>query len=202
MFDQIIDALLGITLSQRQIQADANMLRQEIVDLKPTLVPFTKSEMEILSVSMIEKGKRRGFFNVKKGVFNTIFFEPLVAYAYKKYSEHYIVTLIITSDREFLYFIKNKVIIVFFDGQQLGTLDLQGNLYNNRRQLLAKIDGDDHLPTHHVYIRDEDIGFIANPRFEERKTSKRAFNVLKEMTEDETTIFLALTLINLVEESL
>jgi hypothetical protein len=202
MIGEILEFIRRMSISGNQIQRDAAVLRAEVGDLKKELIPFTHSEMELLSLSYIDKGIRRGFAKSIKGLFNTIFFEPLFAFAVKDYGPHTRLIFITTSDREILYFVKDKITQVYFDGRQLGVLDVNGKLYNLRNQVIAEIDGNDNIATHRVLIMGEDFGFIANPRFEKTKENRRAFQMLKEMSEDQGSIFLSLTLLNLVEESL
>lgn len=202
MIGEIIEFLSRMTMSGSQMQRDAVALRSEIADIKKELIPFSKGEMELLSLASVNKGSKRGFFKVKKGVFNTIHFEALVAYAIKEYAPNHSIILVTTSDREIIYLIKNQVIHVYFDGQELGFIAGSGRLFNMRKQLIAEIDGNDNLPTHTVNIKGQDFGFISNPKFEEKREIKRAYQMLRDMDEDELSIFLCLTLVNLVEESL
>jgi hypothetical protein len=202
MFREIFEFLTRMSLSNNQMQRDIQALRAEISDLKETLIPFSKEEMELLSLSSIIKGKKRGYVKVIKGVVNTVHFEALVAFAIKSYSPDHKLILVTTSDIELIYFVKGQITHVYFDGQELGFIDTHGKLYNVRRQLIAQIDGNDHLATHTVQIKGQDFGFTNNPKFEEKREIKRAFQILKPMNEDELSIFLCLTLINLVEESM
>ena len=202
MIREIVEFLSRMAKSGSQMQRDAMALRAEIADFKKELIPFSHEEMELLSLSSVSKGKKRGFFKIKKGVFNTIHFEALVGYAVKEYTPQHRVILVATSDREIIYLIKGNVTNVYFDGKELGYMDQNGRLFNTRKQLIAEIDGNDNIPTHTVHIKGVDFGFITNPKFEERKEIKRAFQMLRPMDEDELSIFLCLTLINLVEESL
>ncbi len=184
------------------MQRDAALLRDQMIDLKAQLIPFSPKEMEILSLSYTNKGVRQGFSKSKRGIFNTIFFEPLIAFSVKEYGGGTRLILVATSDREILYFIKANQTQVFFDGRQLGVMDRVGRLYNMRQQVIAEIEGDDNIPTHRVYLKGEDFGFISNPRFEDKKENRRAYQMLREMDDDQASIFLSLTLVNLIEESL
>ena len=195
MIREALQFLFKLTLSRNQMLRDITMMRSEIADLKKELVPFTDEEMEILSLRQTNTSKKRG-----KGIFSTIFYEPLIAYAIKTYSADQRLILISTSDLEFIYLDKDNKTHVYINDFEVGVLTKNGHLLNAKNQLLARIDGGDELPTHTVYINEKDYGYIVNPRFV-NKTSPRAYSLFRNMNRDERNLFLCLTLVNLVEEA-
>ncbi len=192
--------LFKMTMSKSQLTKELSILRLTLADLKAKLIPFSQEEMELLSLNQAEKSRKKGFEKITKGIFNTIYYEPLIAYAIKIFSNGNKLILIASTDDEFAYLTKDGKTHVYMNDVEAGVLTPKGEFYSVRNQLLASIDGDDHLPTHSVWIQNKNIGFIANPKFVE-KTIPRAFSLLKDMTEDERSIFLCLTLVNLVEEA-
>ena len=192
--------LFKMGLSRSHMVRDMSYLRSENSDNKTLLVPFTKDEMELLSLNQVKKTKKRGFNKLTKGIFNTIYYEALVAYAILEYYDDNKLILITTSKDEFIYMVKKGSTHVYMNNIEAGVINDAGEFFSVNRKLLAKIDGADHLATHAVWIQGKNIGFIANPKHTE-KTLPRAYNLLKDMTQDEQNIFLCLTLINLVEES-
>jgi hypothetical protein len=202
MIGEILEFLRRMAIPGDPIKRDLGMLRTEIQPLVSELIPFTHQELEILSLSFIDKTSGRGFNKIRKGIFNTIFYEHLMAYSVKQYAPGSHLIIIAVSDREIAYYVKDKVVKVFFGGRELGVMDRQGRLYNTKRQVIAEIDGNDNLPSHATRIMNEDMGFITNPKFVDKKESTRAYQMIKDMTEDQRSIFMSLTLLNLVEESL
>lgn len=192
--------LLKMGLSRSQMERDMNYLRAENNENKALLIPFSKEEMELLSLNQIKKTKKRGFNKLTKGIFNTIYYESAVSYAILDYYADNKLILITTSKDEFIYMVKKGISHVYMNNIEAGTLNETGEFFSINRKLLAKIDGADHLATHAVWIQGKNIGFIANPKHAE-KTLPRAYTLLKDMNQDEQNIFLCLTLINLVEES-
>lgn len=192
--------LFKMTLSKSQMTKELSVLRQSLAELKAKLIPFSKEEMELLSLNQADKTVKKGFEKLTKGIFNTIYYEPLIAYAIKYFSNGNKLILITSTEDEFAYLTKDGKTHVYMNDVEAGVLTAKGEFYSIRNKLLAAIDGADHLPTHTVWIQGKNIGFIANPKFVE-KTIPRAFTLLKDMTEDERSIFLCLTLVNLVEEA-
>lgn len=179
---------------------EMNVLREYVQDIKKSLVPFTDEEMSLLSLNQVQVSKKKGIYPSIKGVFNTIYFEPLVAYAQKTFNDDQKLILITTSADEFIYLTKNNMTHVYFNHVEVGVLRKDGKLMNSAGKLMALVDGADHLPQHAVWIQGKEMGFIYNPKLTNLKV-QRAFNLLQNMSLEERTIFLSLTLINLVEEA-
>lgn len=192
--------LLKVTVSGNQLKRDIHSLRSQLKDYKSKLVPFSTHEMELLSLNQSQKVVSKGFNKTIKGIFDTIYYENLVAYIIKKYSNGQSLTLISTSKDEFVYLNKGKVTHIYFNDVETGVLNAQGEFLGMNQKKIAFIDGADHLPTHAVWIGQHNVGFISNPKNKDKKIP-RAFSLLKQMTQEEQMIFLCLTLINLVEES-
>lgn len=192
--------LFKLTISGNQLKKDINDLRNQLKDYKSKLVPFSAHEMELLSLNQTNKVTTKGFNKTTKGIFDTIYYEHLVAYIVKKYSNGQSLTLICTSQDEFVYLHKGNLTHIYLNNVEAGVLNSKGDFMSLNNKKLAFIDGADHLPTHAVWIGQSNIGFISNPKYKD-KTIPRAFSLLKEMSRDEQLIFLCLTLINLVEES-
>ena len=185
--------LFKMTISKSQLLRDIDTLRNEISDLKKMLIPFNSEEMELLSLNQSNVSKRKRFSTVTKGIFNTIYYEPLIAYGIKNYSNN-------SSTDEFVYLSKGNTTHVFMNDTEAGVLTSDGKFYSIKNKLLALIDGADQLQSHTVWIQGKDMGYINNPRFVS-KSIPRAYNLLKTMSQEEQNIFLCLTLVNLVEEA-
>ena len=192
--------LFKMTISKSQLLRDIDTLRNEISDLKKMLIPFNGEEMELLSLNQSNVSKRKRFSKVTKGIFNTIYYEPLIAYGIKNYSNNQKLILICSTTDEFVYLFKGNTTHVFMNDTEAGVLTSDGKFYSIKNKLLALIDGADQLQSHTVWIQGKDMGYINNPRFVS-KSIPRAYNLLKTMSQEEQNIFLCLTLVNLVEEA-
>ncbi|MBK8346681.1 MAG: hypothetical protein IPL08_03335 [Saprospiraceae bacterium] len=192
--------LFRMNISGSQMLRDIAVLRSETSELKKLLIPFTPEEMELLSLNQSNQVRKKSFGKIVKGIFDTIYYEPLVVYGIKTYSNHQKLILIATTTDEFIYLTKQSTTHVYMNNVEAGVLTHDGAFYNVRQQLIARVDGADQLATHSVWIRGKDVGFISNPKFA-AATVPRAYSLLKSMDQDERNIFLCLTLINLVEEA-
>ncbi len=192
--------LFKLTVSKNQLIRDISVLRSEISPLKNKLIPFSDEEMELLSLKQSNFTKKKGFVRLTKGIFDSIYYENLIAYGIREYSNQQKLILITSSIDEFVYLVKADKTHVYMNNSEAGVITNNGKFYNLKNQLIGTIDGNDTLPTHTVFIKGRDVGYIANPRIT-NNTIPRAFNMLTNMSSDERIIFLCLTLINLVEEA-
>ncbi|MBK9735717.1 MAG: hypothetical protein IPO92_12420 [Saprospiraceae bacterium] len=187
-------------MSKNQMVRDIPALSDAISGHKSLLIPFSNEEMELLSLKQSRMSKKKGFVKMNTGIFETIYFESLIAYGIKTYASNQKLILISTSDEEFIYLTKDGKTYVYFDNQEVGILTSDGKLINPKNQVMASVAGNDDLPNHAVTINGNAFGYIINPKFSSVSTP-RAFSLLRPMKNDERTLFLCLTLINLVEES-
>jgi hypothetical protein len=192
--------MFRLTVSNSTLLRDLPSLQRELGPNKQMLIPYSREEVELLSMTQTNVKKKGGFTKLVTGMFDTIYFEHLLAFAMKTYSTGNKLILIASSEDEFIYLRRNNTTHVYINQRELGVLTPDDKLYNTRGQLLATIDGADHLPNHSVFIRDKNMGFVNNPKFRTTTTS-RAFSLLSQMNDEDTMIFLALTLMNLVEEA-
>lgn len=120
--------LFKLTISGNQLKKDINDLRNQLKDYKSKLVPFSAHEMELLSLNQTNKVTTKGFNKTTKGIFDTIYYEHLVAYIVKKYSNGQSLTLICTSQDEFVYLHKGNLTHIYLNNVEAGVL--------NRRETL------------------------------------------------------------------
>ena len=139
-----------------------------------------------------------------KGIFTSIYHEPLIVYSYRKYiaTKENAILYARTSQNEFAYRIKKKGIDVNIDGQYAGVLKENGGLYGGRRnRLLARINRDDELKLHPIVVGDKEVASVLNPTKTD-KHNPRAFQFLRPMESKEEKMFMALAILEMVQESL
>jgi uncharacterized membrane protein len=81
----LMKTLQNFNPGRARIQADLKKIRAELAPLVADLVPWTAEEMEQLSFNQIKKSIKSGLVKTSKGVLTTIYHEPVIAWAYKKY---------------------------------------------------------------------------------------------------------------------
>lgn len=193
--------LLSVVLKNRwpgknKISKALDALRKETLQIAGELVPIGKEELEEFSPRQTNKSFKKGVVTSAKGVFTTIFHEPVLAYNYKKYLGGGIrdnaLLYIMTAKNEFTYWLQKSGTEIFIDGHRVGTFKNDNVLYGaQKKKPLAKIGPmvNDMNP---VFIYDKEMGSITHKITEGKDLSARAFQFLKDdFSREEKLLFLA-----------
>lgn len=191
--------------SKKRLNQDLDKMRQELQPWVDTLVPWNREEMELFSLNQINKTIKKSVATTAKGMFTSIYHEPMLAYAYKKYVSPQLNALLIikTASHEFVYRFKKDSIQVMADGNPLGTLREDGVLYGiERGSVLGRIGQNYDKPLLPVVVKEREIAHLTNPKLV-KQPNPRAFDLLSEyMSEEEEVIFLALGSLEVVSASI
>ena len=128
---------------RKRIQHDLDQFKAELQPFVAELAPWSKEEMHQLSFNLINKTTKKQITTTTKGVFTTIYHEPVIAFAYRKYVSPKENALLYarTSDREFIYRIKNDEVELVIDNVLVGKIDSRGILTNPKgNKMLAQIN--------------------------------------------------------------
>lgn len=190
--------------NDKQIDADIKKLKAEVQPLAQNLIPISKEELELFSQSQINAALKKKAGISAKGVFTTIYHEPLVAYSYKRYPSHKLNAVLYarSADHEFAYRIKKGEVQLVVDQKHAGTLRENGVLYDARNRMIASInrEHDKLLP---VQVEDREVGNLLKPLpIAQKELSQRAFEFVRgDLNDREETLFLSLAVLELVQRS-
>ncbi len=196
--------MINFQPGKNRILTDFRAMRDEIKEWSDQLVPWSKEEMSLLSLRQVNQKIKRGMKKTAKGVFTSIYHEPLIAYSYRKYiaSKENAILYARTSKNEYAYRINKKGIDVNIDGQYAGVLKDNGGFYGGRRnRLLARINRDDELKLHPIVVGEREVASVQNP-LKTEKHNPRAFQFIQPMESKEEKMFMALAILEMVQESL
>lgn len=191
--------------NEKRIQTDLATMKGEVEPYISELVPIGREELELFSMSQVNQLLKKGVTTTAKGVFTTIYDEPVVAYSYKKYPTRKNIAVLYarTAQHEMAFFTKGDQIKVVIDGQVVGNIKEDGMLYGARsNRLLARVRKDlpDFLP---VIVKDKEVGGLTKALPSgKNEPSKRAFEFVKsDLTKEEEAVFLSLAVLELVERT-
>ncbi|HMN88806.1 MAG TPA: hypothetical protein PKD70_04015 [Saprospiraceae bacterium] len=189
----------------KRIIADLKLMRADMDKwLKDELVPIDREELELVSLQQLHQSVKKGTTLRAKGVFTTIYHEPVLAYSYKSYIASGKSALVYarTATHEYAYWLRDKEIQVLIDGKLMGTLNKEGVLYNDQNRMIARINRtqEDLAP---VIVGEREVASVVKTQVQRREMlSPRAFQFVKsDITQEEEKIFLALATLELVEQS-
>lgn len=189
---------------RKKIQKDLQQIRSELQPWVAELVPWSKEEMEQLSFNQVNRTRRKRVVTTAKGVFTTIYHEPVIAWTYKKYVSPKENALLYarTSRNEFIYRIKNDEVELVIDEALVGKIDATGKLFNAKgNQQLAQINRDSSELLLPVVYGQKEIGNLTNPD-RTTKSNPRAFQFLTNMDQEEEAVFLSLSILEMIRRDL
>ncbi len=189
---------------RKKIQKDLAEIRGELTPYVNQLVKWSDEEMEQMSLNRTNNMTRKRVVTTSKGVFTTIYHEPLMAYFYKKYVSTSENSLLYarTTDHEFIYRMKNGVTEVMVNDKLLGTINEKGTLLAGKdNKPIAQLHLESSQMLLPVLVHGKQVGTLINPA-KNRKTNPRAFEMLKKMSDEEEEIFLSLSILELVKRGM
>jgi len=190
----------------KRVQKDLKALQAEMQTwLKEELVPIGREELELFSLNQLNQTVKKGFTLKARGVFATIYNEPVLAYSFKRYVSTGVNSLLYarTAHHHYAYWLKGKEIQVLIDNKMIGAFRENGVLYNEKNKPIARISYD-HPEVAPVIVNDREIASITKANVRKGDIlSPRAFQFVKSnITEEEEKIFLALATLELVQRSI
>ena len=182
--------------NKKRIQKDLKLLKVELATLALELVPWTEEEMGLLSFNSEAKKVSKGMDNVKKGVFTTIYHEPVIAWVHKSYlsSKENTLTFARTSHHEFTYRKKNDLTDVVVDLNLLGQIRSDGVLYEMKGgKALAYIKKSEGGLGNPIWVGNKEVGRMAKVD-NSKVANPRVFQIIGQMDPEEEVKFLALVI--------
>jgi len=190
--------------SSNKVKEDIKVMKKEIEPWIDQLVPWGTEEIALLSQTQVNKSLKKGIVTTVKGIFNSIYQEPMLAYTYKKYvaPKRNAILYVRSSHREFMYRFKGDRIQLKIDNQLVGTIDRTGKLYRAKdNQLMARIDREKDILVLPIIIGNKEGGSMLRPG-KSNNANARAFEEVVDLGKDEEAIFLSLAILELVRNEL
>ncbi len=188
---------------RKKIQKDLEQIKAGLKPLIKDLVPWSREEMEQLSLNQVNKSRKTGVVKTVQGVFTTIYHEPVIVYSYRKYVSPTENALIYarTSKHELIYRVKNDQVEVVINNQLVGIVNAKGNLTDRKgKKLLAQITRSGQELLLPVRVGQKEVGNVVNPKHA-KKVNPRAFEFMGPMKEEEEVLFLSLSVLELIRQS-
>ena len=200
MIEDIIRKVLGMPPGIRKINQDLAVMRQILRPLQVQLIPFHEErELEIMSLKIDFKSQKKGFDKIVNGAIQSIYSEPMVAFAYKDYvkGEREGLLCCRTSDREIIFRIKKLNVDVYLNGEQVAIIDRNNIMHGFRSKIaLGRIRpySSDLLS---VVIKGREVGQMYNP-LRPHSPQQRLFSLISNLDDEEEAIFMTLSLYELL----
>ncbi len=197
--------LLNYNPSKKKVLTDIKKMKKLLAPNINELIPWKGEEINLLSLKHGSVQRKKRGTTVVQGTFNSIYHEPMITYAYKKYmaKTENAVIYAQTSNRSFQYRIKDQQIELTINNKFIGILQSNGVLYNTKKKMLARINRKSDAPHYPVLIHSEkghmkELGTLVTKTTEEQ-INPRALQFLDpNMTDQEEMVFLSLVLFDMI----
>lgn len=194
---KLISLFKNFRPNDNNVKKDIDKFRLALAARTEDLVPWNEEEMQLLSLREVEQRiKNRGAKEIE-GTLKSIYQEPMIQYAYKKYVQPTNAVLIAkTSNREFIYRIRKKGIQIYMNNTPLGLLRKNGVLYTPDNKGVAQIKQNKEAYSIPILVNNQEKGSLLN----QEKTEKefpRAFELLAPMQKKEEDYFLSIAILEL-----
>jgi hypothetical protein len=186
-----------------RMPADLQDLKRQAARFEAALIPWGKSEIELLSLNKAyEKVNKKKEYEVT-GAFVSIYQEPLFGYGYKLYTddEGHGVLYACTKGNEFFFRIFPKEADVQINGNVLGKI-MDGKLFGTDGRMLANFLNNRLEGYTSIIISNKDAGHILNRDSFNNDVNPRALDLVDtNLDADELRIFLAMTIWKVVRDN-
>jgi hypothetical protein len=211
----IIGILIMMTLvsrnmapSKKKRDMEIKRMREDMDTWAGELVPINKEELELFSLGQEKQVLRKGVTTTAKGIYTTIYHEPVLAYSYREYlgnkAKPNALLYVRTAVHDYVYWINKGVGTLFIDSQEVGKLTPEGQLLGKRtgKEIASmRKDNPEYLP---VLVGSREVGSLTRKtQSGENGVYERAFEYLQpELNDKEEQLFLALSALELVERTI
>lgn len=193
--------------SRKKREAAIRRMREDVAQWAGDLVPLHREELELFSLGIEKQVVKKGISASAKGIFTTIYHEPVVAYSYRRYLGNKLNDLLYarSANHEYVFYSKQGTTYLEIDGQPVGKLDETGTLLGQRTgkpiARLAQEDQEGYLP---LIVGDREIGSLSVQKPSSGKElTERAFQFLRnEIDEREELLLVGLSTRELVKRSI
>lgn len=187
---------------RKKVQDDVRKMREEITPFIAQLISMTNEELELLSYNQLNQTIKRGKVTTAKGIFTTVYQEPVIAYSYKQYDGHKSAVIYArTKEQEYTYRINDNKIAIAIDKVYFGTIQ-DGNLFvGEENQFIGQLESGGSPKTAPIKINEQNIAAFHDPKASSSPNPRvfKYFN--KDLEGTERKAFLSLTILELVEST-
>ncbi len=187
-----------------RMSKDLQKLKADISPWFSELVPWDDDEMQRLSLNQINKKISKGIVTTGKGIFTSVYHEPMIAYAFKKYvgKGNHVLLYARTSHHEYAFRIKGAEADVWMDSQPLGRLQHDGTMLGARsNKPIARIKRSEDTRLLPVVVNDKEVAQLISPEVA-GKVNPRALELLKPMQQEEEAVFLSMVILEMARKEM
>jgi hypothetical protein len=194
-------SLPGFKLTQKKVQKDLESMESDVRSFFHDPVKLDKNDLEILSYN-VKSAERKKIGGKKwKATITSIFEEPVAGVSYRRYNKKNALMVILTHQRAFYYWEKEKDVSIVIDDQVLGSYQpANGYLIGQRTgKMIAKLDKSVN-DRHPLIIQGEEVASVKIPKSSD--LIQRVFDYTgNNLSAEEEAILLGLVLFEVAKQA-
>lgn len=185
--------------SKSRINRDFREMENDLEEFKSRLVRIQDKELEELSDFTLSKPKFKRRSKSFKSLVGTIFEEPAMAIAYKRYSSNQMNALGIARfrDREYTFRYRPKEVTIYLNQNFVGSLKRNGEL-RLRKKLLARIEPSGNLTN--VLVEGREVASMDFTAETSNKVRNRIIKYVRTVDVQERNIIQAFYAMGIIEK--
>lgn len=188
------------SFGKARIKKEREKLIKELEPFRDRLVPIEAEDLELISFTISEKKTYRS--SSGKGLFLSIYDEPMMAFAFNTFNHKKLQKLIMieTANHHILYMDKHKYTDCYFNNQLIGKITGNNLMYSPRKRLLGRVHNSPDAAYSSIIFKDKEIA-VFNPIETDSKFNKRVFDIVKgKITKDEQLVLMTLGFYYLIHQ--
>jgi hypothetical protein len=196
--------MLNFHPGPERVRTELDKLLLSFKDVLPDLVPLDKNELELISHSQALSEVRGGIAKTAKGIIISIFEEPMMAFAYKRYTgqNENAALLVRTAHQEIFYRIRNQQVQVSLNNQPIGVIERNGVLYSpGNFQPLAQINKINRKDAYPITVEGKEVATLI-PEDKTLKVHQRALQFVGQLNKREELFLIILLGWDLVRDKI
>jgi len=201
MLEDILRSVFNAAPTQRRVQEDIAQMREDTEDWRNGLFPWVAAdELELLSLNHESKWYKQSFGKALKGVYYSIYNEPMIVFGYKSYLRRGVNTVIWAATKEhvFVYRGSKKKTTFIIDGEAVGFITQEGLMYGgSRNRLLGRCNSfsEEHDS---IVIWDKEVAHLLKPN-QKGRVNPRVFEVMEKLGTKEKLLLIALGFLTILQ---
>jgi len=192
--------------NKKKILQDLELMRAEVQPWMQDLIPLSKSELELLSLSQKERVFSQGTVTTAKAIITSIYEEHMLVYNYKRYygDNPDALLLVQAYQRQWVYRTKGELTAITINNQPLGHITSKGLFYGARsKRLIGRINRGSKDGLRPILIKDQELAHVVDSRIVDNTIHRRAFDLLSsDLSQEQEIILLSIAIYEIIQNSL
>ncbi len=189
-----------LSFGKNRVAKEKENLLELVHSMSSALIPWSRKDAELLSFGVSDKKIYKG--DSSKGIFISIYDEPIMAFATKEFNRAKLVKMVMahTRNHKFFYMETPKSVQCYFNDQQIGFLKDDYLFYSMKKRLAGRINSGGHDSYSSVVYKDAELGLI-NPLAFDSPFHKRVFELVNDkLTTEGEIILMCMTFYYLIDK--